>query len=222
MRAQNTTILPPELARKVSPLLVNSAEVAGAVGKSALTGVAAVSLYGPVGIGFSDHNGFFYLLGPWVCPILSALFWSAVLARVRMRVYRGTPFSEPTYVDTGDDPIVMRLAELLNSNEARRHLWHETLKESSILFAILGTAAFLLRDSLSWVYPSPGNHFLWTARRGELGSWFWFGLPICLFSTFVILVSDYHRWCLMTWAKRELAHQAGTGGGSHRLTDRTR
>jgi hypothetical protein len=39
MRAQNTTILPPELARKVSPLLVNSAEVAGAVGKSALTGV---------------------------------------------------------------------------------------------------------------------------------------------------------------------------------------
>jgi hypothetical protein len=43
----------------------------------------------------------------------------------------------------------MRLAELFNSDEARRHLWHEALKLSTILSAILGTAALLLRNSLN-------------------------------------------------------------------------
>lgn len=202
MRAEQKAILPPELARKISPWLVNSAEMTGAVGKTALIGGMVLSLYGP-GL---EHNGFLYLLGPWVCPTLIALFCSALLARRRFRIYRGSPFAERSYVDTGDDPVVMRLAELFSSNEARRHLWHETLKVSSILFAILGTAAFLLPDSLNWAYPSPVNHFFWTARRGVPGYWFWPGLFGCSLFAFLALVSDYYRWCLMTWAKRESAH----------------
>jgi purine-cytosine permease-like protein len=200
MRAKNKTIIPPELARKISPWMVNSAEMTGAVGKTALIGGMVLSLYGP------DHNGFLFLLGPWICPTLIAVFWSALFARRRFRIYRGSPFAEHSYVDTGDDPVVMHLAELFNSDEARRHLWHETVKLSSILFAILGTAAFFLRDSLSWAYPSTENHFFWTARRGVAGYWFWPGLFMCSLFAFLGLVSDFYRWCLMTWAKRESAH----------------
>ncbi len=119
----------------------------------------------------------------------------------------GAPFAEHSYVDTGDHPVVMRLAEVFNSDEARRHLWCETLKLSVILFAILGTSAFLLRNSLDWTYPSSANQFFWTARRGVPGYWFWPGLFVCTLFAFLALVSDYHRWCLMTWAKREPAHR---------------
>ena len=117
--------------------------------------------------------------------------------------YRGNPFAEHSYVDTGDDSVVTRLAELFNSDEARRHLWHEALKLSTILFAILGTAALLSRNSLNWDYPSPANQFFWTVRRGVPGYWFWPGLFGCLLFAFLVLVSDYYRWCLKTWAKRE-------------------
>jgi hypothetical protein len=200
MRSSNKAALPPELARRISPWIVNSGEMTGAVGKTALIGGMVLSLYGP------DHNGFLYLLGPWVCPTLVALFWSALFARRRFRIYRGSPFAGHSYVDTGDDPVVTRLSELFNSDEARRHLWHETLKVSTILFAILWTAAFLLRNSLEWVYPSPVNQFFWTARRGVPGYWFWPGLWGCSLFAFLALVSDYYHWCLMTWAERESVH----------------
>jgi hypothetical protein len=203
MHAKKNAMLPAELARKISPWTVNSAEMAGTVGKTALVGGMALSLYGP------DHNGFLFLLGPWVCPTLIALFWSALFARRRFRIYRGSPFAEYKYVDTGDDPAVTRLAELFNSSEARRHLWHESLKTSAILFAILGTAALLQRNSLEWAYPAPVNHFLGTARRGVPGYWFWAGLFSCCLFAFLALVSDFHCWCLTTWAKRE-------SGGSFR------
>jgi hypothetical protein len=206
MRAKGKAILPPELARKVSPWMVNTAEMAGPVGKSAFIGLAAFFLYGgPVSITNPDHSGFVYLLGPWVCPSLIALFWSALSARRRFRIHRGSPFAEHSHVDTGDDPVVMRLAVLFNSDEIRRHLWHESLKLSCILFAILGTAAILLRDSLYWTLPSPQNQFLLNRRAGEPGFSFWLGLLGCSMFTFVVLVSDYTRWGLTTWAKRELA-----------------
>jgi purine-cytosine permease-like protein len=140
MPAKNKAVLPRELARKISPWMVNSAQMTGAVGKTALVGGMVLSLYGP------DHNGFLYLLGPWVCPTLIALFLSTLFARRRFRIYRGSPFAEHSYVDKGDDPVVMRLAALFNSDEIRRHLWHESLKLSGILFAILGTAVFLMRN----------------------------------------------------------------------------
>jgi hypothetical protein len=199
MRAKNKARLPPELERKISPWMVNSAQMTGTVGKTALIGGMVLSLYGP------DHNGFLYLFGPWLCPTLIALFLSALFARRRFRIYRGSPFAEHSYVDTGSDPVVMRLAALFNSDEIRRHLWHESLKLSGILFAILGTAAFLLRDSLDWSFPSPVNQFFWTARRGVPGYWFWPGLFGCFLFAFLALVSDYYRWGLITWAKREAA-----------------
>jgi hypothetical protein len=200
---KNKPILPPELARKISPWMVNSAEITGAVGKSAVVGLAAFFLYGgPVSITKPDHSGFVYLLGPWVCPSLIALFFSALFAKRHFRVYRGSPFSDHSDVDKGD-PAVMRLVALFNSDEIRRHLWHESLKLSCILFAIMGTAAILLRDSLYWTLPSPENQFLLNRRAGEPGFSFWLGLLGCSMFTVVVLGSDYIRWGLTTWANRE-------------------
>jgi hypothetical protein len=204
MRAKNNSILPPELERKISPWMVNIAEVAGTVGKSVLTGVAGFFLYGYLGVSGSDHNGFLFLVGPWVCPCVIAFLFSALVARRHLRVFRGSPFAEHSYVK--DDPVVMRLVALLNSDEARRHLWRETLKLSSILFVILGIAAILQRDSLNWAFPSLQNQFLLHQRHGEPGFWFWSGLFSCSGVMFFVLTSDYQRWCLLTWAKRESDH----------------
>src|SRR5947207_2040943 len=115
MRAKNKAILPPELARKISPWIVSTAEMTGTVGKSALTGFVAFCLYGPVGQ-YSDHNGFVYLLGPWIYPNLCALLLTALFARIHFRVYRGSPFAERSFVD--GDSAVMRFNELSNSEEA--------------------------------------------------------------------------------------------------------
>lgn len=209
MPAKKKSMLPPELARKISPWMVSSAEMTSAVGKSAFIGLAAFFLFGgPVSITNPDHSGFVYLLGPWVCPSLIALFFSSLFAKTHFKVYRGSPFAEHSNVDT-DDPAVMRLEVLFNSDEIRRHLWHESLKLSCILFAILATAAILLRDSLYWTLPSPQNQFFLNRRAGEPGFSFWLGLLGCTLFTFVILGSDYIRWGLTTWADRESAHKVG-------------
>lgn len=202
MAAKDSALLPQELARKISPWIVNSAQMTGSVGKVFLTVVAVFSLYGPVGIN-PDHNGFLLFLGPWVCPAAVAILESAVLARRRVRIFRGSPFT--VHHDVQNDPAVQRLVSLFTSDEARQHLWKETLKVASALFVILGIAAFYHRGSLEWTLPSPDNGFLGHPKLGEPGAWFWGGLFGCSIFTFLILVGDFHRWCLMTWAKRELA-----------------
>jgi hypothetical protein len=198
MRTKNKAILPLELARKISPWTVNSAEMAGPVGKTALVGAMALCLYGPGWTGNSDHNGYLYILGPWICPTFIALLWSTRLAMLPFRPFRGSPFSEHKFI-TGD-PVVTRLAELFKSDEARRHLWRESLKLSSVLFAILGGAAILMRDALQWILPSPQNQFLLNRIAGEPGYWFWGGVFGCVLFAFLVLISDYYRWCLLTWA----------------------
>jgi hypothetical protein len=200
MSAKTSGILPSDLARKISPWILNSAQMSGLMGRIILIAVAAFFLYGPVGIN-PDHNGFLYLLGPWVCPTLVAFFCSAILVRSRFRIYRGNPFAKHHYVE--DDPIVTRLAKLFNSSEARQHLWWESLKLSCILFAVLGIAAVYNRNSIEWTLPTSHNGFLRHPRLGEPGGWFWGGSFGCCMFTFLILISDYYRWCLMTWAKRE-------------------
>jgi hypothetical protein len=197
-RSRSVGLLPPELARKISPWMVNIAEMTGPVGKTALITAMALSLYGP-----EDHNGFLLLFGPWLCPTLIACCLSAILARRRFRIYQGSPYSQSRFVDTGEDPVVMRLADIFNSTDARRRLWQETLKISSILFVILWTAVLFLRNPLNWAYPSPENQFFWTARAGVPGVGIWPGIAVCSIFAFLAISSDYHRWCLTTWAKRE-------------------
>lgn len=212
VRARGKAMIPPELAHKISPWMVNSAEMGSFAGKFVFLGIGAFMLsgYAPEWTGNADYNGFLLLLGPWISPALIALLWSALFARKRFRIYQGSPFAKHRYVDTGDDPVAMRLAELVNSKEARHHLWRETLKMSAVLFAILGTTAIIQWSSLNWAYPSPENHFLilLTRKRHEPGDHFWFGLLGCSLFVLVALVSDYQRWCLVTWARREAANKA--------------
>jgi hypothetical protein len=73
------------------------------------------------------------------------------------------------------------------------------------LAAVLGTAAFLLRDSVNWVFPSSQNHFLWTQIQGP-GHWFWIGFILCFIGCYLALSAAYIGWGLTTWAKRESAH----------------
>ena len=77
-----------------------------------------------------------------------------------------------------------------------------------ILFAVLGTAATVLRHRLQWVFPSPQNGFLLHQRPPEPGGLFWGQLLLCSMLMFLILMTDWQRWALMTWAKRESAHHA--------------
>ena len=96
--------------------------------------------------------------------------------------------------------------ELYKSEEARRHLCRESLELSGILFVILGTAAFFLRHSLNWALPASQNGFLYTP-----GHWFWIVLTMCFIGSFLTLAGGYTRWCLTTWANREVAHYSTTG-----------
>jgi len=196
MRATSEATIPPELRRKISPGLLMFTGGNGRAFRILGIGLAAFFLYGPIAAN-PDHNGFLYLLGPWICPGVAALIWSSV----PHRPYRGVFYEKNTRdVDTGD-PVVMRLVELYRSDEVRYHLWHETLKLSCILFLILGTAAFLLRNSLNWTLPSPQNDFL-----GSVGHGFWIRLVLCIIGSLLALWSDCTGWCLTTWARREAAH----------------
>jgi hypothetical protein len=154
-------------------------------------GFAALCLYGP------EHNGFLLLLGPWLCPSIAAAFFTFLPPLPS----RGFPTSSDWRgVDRGD-PVVMRLVELYKSDAARRHLWSQSLKVSAILFAVLGTAAIVLRNSLNWALPSSLNGFLYQWRGP--GYWFWYGLIGSSIFSFVALVIDHVGWVTTTWASRE-------------------
>src|ERR1700722_4912102 len=156
MAATSKSLISPELRLKVSPSLLMLADEAGAFKILGIV-LAVLGLYGPVTV-HPDHNGFLYLLGPWVCPSVVALIWSSV----PKKPYRGVFYNQTMHDVDSNDPAVMHLVELYKSEEVRRHLWFESLKLSGILFAILGSAAFLLRDSLNWTLPSLQNQFLWS------------------------------------------------------------
>jgi hypothetical protein len=206
IHSKNKGLLPGELAKKIAPWTVNIAEMAGVVGKIILTGVVAFLMCGGAGP-FSDRNGFVCVLSPWVCPLVIVLLWSTLVSRLQIRLHRGNPFAENSRINTRD-PSVMRLEELFNSEEARRHLWRATLKLSCILFAIVGTVAILARHSLRWTIPSPQNQFLLHTRGGEPGGMFWAGWFGGFLFTAQILITDYYRWCLLTWARRESSSDA--------------
>lgn len=103
----------------------------------------------------------------------------------------------------------MRLVELYKSREARRHVWKQALTLSGILFAIVWTAAIMLRNSLNWELPSSKNGYLYPGHGP--GSWFWVGLIGCSLFSFVALAADHVGWVIGTWASQEAAHHARKG-----------
>ena len=104
-----------------------------------------------------------------------------------------------------DDAEFMRLTEILNSRQARERVWQEAIKLSSILFAIGLIATLCFRNSLNWKLPTSQNQFLLNTTGGDPGNSFWTSFLACPLFTVLLLGSDYQRWCLMKWAKREAA-----------------
>lgn len=195
------TSVAPELKRKISPgLHTMVAEHSVSLWLFGL-GLAAFLLYGPV-VGVRDHNGFRYLLGPWVCPSIVATYRTLV----PFRPFRGTVFVERTYdVDT-TDPVVMRLVGTYRSSDAVRHLWKQTLKFSGVLFVTMGILALLVRDSLNWSFPYSldGSVASDTSRY-----WFWMGWIGGCLGSFIALMADHITWGLRLWSSQEVATNAG-------------
>lgn len=190
------TGLPRELKRKISPGLHTMVAEHSAFLWWFGLGFSVLLLYGPVA-GVPDHNGFRYLLGPWICPAIVAAYRTIV----PFRPFRGTTFVEHTYDVDRNDPAVMRLVELYKSSEAVRNLWKQTLKFAAVLFVIMGFLALLTRGSLRWSFPYSldGAVVSDTARY-----WFWMGWIGGCVGSFIALMTAYIRWGLMTWAQREL------------------
>ena len=76
------------------------------------------------------------------------------------------------------------------------------MKLSGILFAILGTARIILRDSFVWALPSSRNEYLYPGRGP--GSWFWLGFAGGSLFMFLILTINHIGWVTTTWTNREI------------------
>jgi hypothetical protein len=201
MRASNSEI-PSELRRKIAPAPLWFKDGERTFIRCTFSGLAALSLYG---LGPLNHNGFVCVLGPWICPSIPAAFFTLLPPLPS----RGVFLSRNWRGVDRTDPVVMRLVELYESREARRHLWKQALKLSGILFAIVGTAAIMLRNSLNWELPSSQNGYLYPGRGP--GSWFWVGFVGCSLFSFVALAVDHVGWVIRTWASQEAAHHALEG-----------
>ncbi len=196
------SVIPPQLRRKIAPAPLLFTPGERTFIRVAFIAFAALTLYG---LGPLNHNGFLYLLGPWVCPSIPAAFFTLLPPLPS----RGLFFSKNWQGADGADPVVMHLVELYKSREARRHLWNQALRLSGILFAILGTTAIVLRNSLNWALPSSRNAYLYPGQGP--GSWFWVGLIGCSIFSFVALAVDHIGWVTTTWASREATHQGDEG-----------
>lgn len=177
---------------KVSPGLLLSVGSAGTFMKIFGLGLAVLGLHGTLVLHPGErahHSGFMYLLGPWVFPGLIALIYTFS----PFRPYRGGAFVQKKRDIDTNDPVVVRLAELYKSSEARRHLWRQALKLSGILFFVMGVLAIVLRHSLSW---SPSPIDLLGVVFACMGSW-------------IVLATDYIGWGLRSWVEAEASHHLG-------------
>jgi hypothetical protein len=197
--AANKFILPPELRRKISPGLYTMIAQQSAFLRYFGVGLSAFCFYGPIA-GASDHNGFRYLVGPWVCPSLIALFRTFR----PFRPYRGTLFVDRTRDIDTKDPVVMRLVDIFRSEAARRYLCSQSLKLSGILFVIMGLLALPVRHSLNWSFPYSLYPSLPSAASRD---WFWIGWTGGCLGSYIALMPNYITWGLMKWADQEIRNQ---------------
>ncbi len=194
--AANKLVLPPELRRKISPALYTLIAQQSSFMRYFGLGLAAFCLYGPIA-GASDHNGFRYLVGPWICFGVTAVFRSFF----PFRPYRGILFVDRTHDIDTTDPASMRLVEVYRSIEARRYLWRQCLKLSAILFVIMGLLSLPVRDSLNWFFP----YSLYQSVPSSVSrDWFWLGWGGGILGSHIALMTDYVTWGLTTWAGEEV------------------
>jgi hypothetical protein len=149
--------------------------------------VAILMLFGPIA-GRTDHNAIRYLAGPFICPFTAA----CCLTVFPFKPYRGSPFdghkAEP--VDSSD-PAIKRLVALFASHSAKIFIWRAAIKLSCMLFVIMATLAFLIRQSLSWSLES---------------SWFIYGLLGCSLFCWLAIGAQSLGWGFAAWLAESQEH----------------
>src|SRR5580704_15924617 len=110
-------------------------------------GLAVFLLYGPILGRPPDHNGFRYLLAPWLAPIIPALYYYLF----GFNPYRGYPaeLDGLSYLDKHDDDA-KRLVLIFHSETSRRVLLVSYFKVSMIIFLIMLIITLCFIDSLDW------------------------------------------------------------------------
>lgn len=189
MRRGNEDLIPRALSRKISPALL---WLAG--GPGVLLGFTLIGFSFFLSSVHANRDGFFYLLAPWLCPGMVAVFFTCV----PFRPYRGLPTTGDYREVDPQDPVVMRLVALLKSSEARRRIWTHAALYSVILALASAVLAFVLRRSIRFVPPSFQNHFFISNNEP-----FWFAVLLSCGGSYIAMWSDYIGWGLRTWARRE-------------------
>ena len=138
--------------------------------------MAVFFLYGPIPARIADHNGYRYLIGPFVCPLLAAL--CHVL--LPYNPYR-SGFRSDRGIDRLDqrDEAARRLVELLRSDGCRRVVLRTAAAVAALLFPVMAGFALGFRASLNWNLPSPwlipgvagGTLFAWITIRVQTIGW---------------------------------------------------
>jgi hypothetical protein len=148
-------------------------------------------LYGPVVQRTADHNGFRYLLGPFVCPILPVVY--QILRP--FNPYRGTPAILAGMVGLdARDTDAQRLVAIFRSTEYRRFVLRTSLNMTIILFGCMLIVTLLSVRSLNWDAVSP---------------WFGQGLIGGAIAFFCAVGTEIVTWGINKWAvqsQREAAH----------------
>lgn len=174
-------IIPRDLRAKVPSMLFMSLEQRTFWDLFSM-GFCVFSLYGPVVGRIADHNGFRYLLGPLVCPIVPLLYYLLI----PFNPYHGSAARLSGMVDKDKRDLDAKLlVELFCSSVARKFLLQATMKICGVLFVIMVAVSIACRNSLNWSLPSP---------------WLGQGLLGCSIGSFITLGTEYVGWGLRTWA----------------------
>jgi hypothetical protein len=180
---QTSTLFPPGLKNKIPPMLLIFVEQR-AFGLLLGFALYVFSLNGPF-VGKPDHNGYRYLIGPFVCALVAA----GVFIIRPFNPYRGTAARLGGMESAGESgSAAERLVELFRSSQARRFVWQTAAKISGVCFLLMAIVTWTDRSSLEWTIRSQ-----W-AVPGILGG--------CI-GSYIAIGSEYVGWVLKTWAKRE-------------------
>ncbi len=139
------------LSKRVYPGAVRMAQAHRTIFKVCLV-IAVVGMNGPLVGRYQEHNGFSFLVGPILGPVVAAL----ILTVFPFRPYRGAPFALDGFRKLNEeDPDDAAVMAIFRSNEIKGFLWLSALKLMLILELIMAVVAFLYRHSLSWTLPGP-------------------------------------------------------------------
>jgi hypothetical protein len=146
-------------------------------------GFAVLSLYGPVVGPHGDRNGWRYLLGPLVCPLLVGVYFRLF----PRNPYRGywARIGGLTGLDRRD-ANASRLVEMFRSKGAPSYVWRVTVQVSLIEFTTMMVVlvAATVTGEVGWTMTSP---------------WLWQGLLGCSLGSFVAVGSDVFANVLRAW-----------------------